>query len=165
MSAARDLIDFTISRRSGNNAMIRWELENKKRTVALSRTYPLRTRSRNCRTLHATRQRYSLQAIEDNGGLSTLRGTLSWLDMSPIASGIQAAISRSCQPPLENQPAPATFHPLPTLPTNNASKKRMLVRTACILMHWSEKVRSLLELIWLKVVIFRRCVNLNFFKF
>lgn len=143
----------------------------KKRATALLRTCPLRMQSRNCRTLHATRQRYSLQAIEDNGGLSTLRGTLSWLDMSPVASGIQAAISRSCQPPRTNRPD--------HLSSTSYSSKQQRLKKANVcspqpaFSRIDKKVRSLFELFCLKTIIFHRCINLcpflilicNIFKF
>lgn len=79
-------------------------------------------------SVHATSaQRYPLRAIEDNGGLSALRGTLSWLDMSPVASGIQAAISSSCQPTLEPTLGFSPFVPLATfyaLRGRRSNKKR-----------------------------------------
>jgi len=141
---------------------MQWRSESlEKKTTALLRTCPLRTRSRNCRTLHATRQRYSLQAIEDNGGLSTLRGTLSWLDMSPVASGIQAAISRSYRP--SNQPSQSPFtHFLLFKATTSQKSERLFAQPAfsCI----DEKSPLITWINFTKETVTFRCrVNLHSF--
>jgi len=136
-----------------NDAIEAWK---KKR---LLKTCPLRTQSRNCRTLHATWQRYSLQAIEDNGGLSTLRGHCRGSIWAPLPR-VYKQQYRDPANRSSNQPPQPPFTHFLLLKATTPKKKRTFVHFCLHYALIKKIVYLLFDLFLLKIFIFYRYINL-----